>query len=88
MGSGLMDNEWARRALDPTLLVTDRLFGEPDEGVTPPPVQESQALPVISSTDEDSAKRNIIRRSGRRKTLITRDNQLGAGDVKKKTLLG
>ena len=67
--------------------LTDKLFGS-DDGVNAPPVQESNSLPVISSTDSDSKKKTVAKRSGRRQTLITRENQLGAGDTKKKSLLG
>jgi len=68
--------------------LTEKLFGSSDSGVQAPPVQHSQTLPVISSTDSDSKKKTVAKRSGRRQTLITRENQLGAGDMKKKSLLG
>lgn len=69
-------------------LVTDKLFGKPDQGQTPPPAPADQPLPVESTDVEDQRRRRARRASGRRKTILTEDNSLGAGDVEKKRVLG
>ena len=64
------------------------LFGKPGAGVAAPPVVESRDLPIISSDDATEKKKSVYRRSGRKQTLLTRENMLGVGNTKKKSILG
>ena len=50
--------------------------------------EPNQETEIISSTDEVSKKKSVAKRSSRRQTLLTRENQLGAGNLSKKSVLG
>jgi len=57
-------------------------------GLQIPGSQPNQETEIITSTDEVSKKKSVAKRSSRRQTLLTRENQLGAGNINKKSSLG
>ena len=68
--------------------LSEIFFGEPDAGVQAPQVVESKDLPIISSDASTEKQKRVYKKSGRRQTLIARENMLGVGNTKKKSVLG